>query len=135
MGSLVTKALHLYPKKYQGKEVLQDHKASKDQLEKQGFQDQRACPGMQVGRKNSADANKHLTCHPDTPMCPLCEQVLWDLLGRKVCLGLAGDQGFQAFVEKWDKWAILVCKAWKVSHKPHLEVVQCSVYGELMGLI
>lgn len=72
---------------------------------------------MQVGSSNYAFVEEHLTCHPDTPKCPLPEQVLWDLLGRKACLGLVVDQGCQGSVEKWDKWAILVYKAWKVSLK------------------
>lgn len=70
---------------------------------------------------------EHLTCHPDTAKCPPSEQVLWDLLGRKACLGLAVDQGCQGFVEKWDKWAILVCKARKVSHQPDLEGFVVSI--------
>lgn len=92
-----------------------------------GIQGQRVGPEIQVGRNNYAFVEEHLTCHPDILKCPLPAQVLWDLLGRRACLGLMVDRGCLGSVEKWDNWGILVCKAWKVGHKPDLErFVVCS---------
>lgn len=127
MGSQVTRVLHLFPLKYQEKEALQDHWASEDQMGWKGIQGQRVGPEIQVGRNNYAFVEEHLTCHPDILKCPLPAQVLWDLLGRRACLGLMVDRGCLGSVEKWDKWVILVCKAWKVGRKPDLErFVVCS---------
>lgn len=42
-------------------------------------------------------------------------QVSWDPLGTRACLGLVVDQERLDFLETLDKWATLVCKAWKVA--------------------
>lgn len=49
-----------------------------------------------------------------TNMYPPTVQVSWDPVGRKACLGSVVDQGCLVFVEILDKWATLVCRAWKV---------------------
>ena len=41
-------------------------------------------------------------------------QVSWDPLGRRACLGSVEHQEHLDSVERSDKWATPVCKAWKV---------------------
>lgn len=88
-----------------------------------GSQGQRVGLEIQVGRTNYTFVEEHLTWHPDILKRLLPAQVLWDLLGRRACLGLMADPGCLGSVEMWGKWGILVCKARKVGHKPHLEFV------------
>lgn len=60
MASQGTRVLFQFPSKYQEKEALEDHRASRDQVGSEGNQGQRAYLGILVGNNYYAFVVEHL---------------------------------------------------------------------------
>lgn len=60
MASQAARVLFHFPSKYQEKEALEDHRASRDQVGSEGNQGQRASLGILVGDNCSAFVVEHL---------------------------------------------------------------------------